>query len=305
MRDRAIRGNVPAVVTPFDRQGELDREALERLLRWHLEQGADALCLAGDNGEAWALRPDERRRMVETAVEVAGGRVPVIMGASATTARQTIALAEVAAEAGADALMIGPQAYVLKASTKELVRRMEAVHAAVPLPVVLYNSPRRTGISLTLESLGALADAVPVVGLKEATRDFFYLTHVIRAFQPRFCVFVGPAPYIIPGLALGAGGFISSGPELFGPAASRVLELAREAPSEELRRLHFGFTRLYETLMGTGTWPAALKAALDLIGLPAGLPREPVLPLESEDLARLEHVMSELGLLHRRAAATA
>lgn len=300
--NRAIRGNVPAVVTPFTETGDLDQEALVRVLEWHIEQGADGICVAGDNGEAWALQSEDRRQLAEAAVRVAGGRVPVIMGASATTARQSIVLAEIAATVGVDALMVGPQAYVLKATTAELVARMETIHRAVPLPIVLYNSPRRTNISLTLESLGAIVDAVPVVGLKEATRDFFHLSHVIRRFGERLCVFVGPAPFILPGLALGAGGFISSGPELFRGAAAEVGRMALAAPDQTLRDLHDGFTRIYETLMGLGTWPAALKAALGLQGVPAGVPREPVQPLDAGGLATLRTVMEELRLLDEPAA---
>jgi 4-hydroxy-tetrahydrodipicolinate synthase len=218
------------------------------------------------------------------------------MGASATTAKQTIAYAEAGALAGADGLMIGPQAYVMKATTRELVQRMETIHKAVPLPIVLYNSPRRTNISLTLDTLGALVDAVDIVALKEATRDFFYLSHVIRQFGNRLAVLVGPAPFIFPGLALGAAGFISSGPELLGGRAARVMDLASRAPDQELRDLHDAFTRIYETIMALGTWPAALKAGHTLIGQPAGWTREPVLPLDQAGVETLAGIMRDLGV---------
>lgn len=292
-----VKGNVPAVVTPFDEGGGLMLDRFGDVVRWHLDQGADGICVAGDNGEAWALSTEERRHLAETAARIVDGKVPVLMGASATTARQSIAYAEAAAEGGVDALMIGPQPYVLKATTRELVSRYEAIHKAVPLPLVIYNSPRRTGLSLDVERLGAIADAVPLVGLKEASRDFFHLTNIIRVFGERFCVFVGPAPFIFPGLAIGAGGFISSGPELFGKRAAKICSLAGGNPDEELRELHFGLTSIYETLMGTGTWPAALKAALNLIGLPAGVPREPVQRLDPDLLARLRAVMIELAMI--------
>ncbi len=209
-----IEGNIPAVVTPFDDNGDLMLDAFEQVVAWHLEMGAEGICVAGDNGEAWSLTPEERRRLAEAAVRVAKGRVPVVMGASAPTARQTIAHAEIAANAGADALMTGPQSYVLKATAAEIVDRFVAVHEAVPLPFVAYNSPRRTGLNLDVETLGAVCDAVPVIGLKEASRDFFHTTNVIRVHGRRLSVLIGPCPFIIPGLALGARGFISSGPEL-------------------------------------------------------------------------------------------
>jgi 4-hydroxy-tetrahydrodipicolinate synthase len=96
---------------------------------------------------------------------------------------------------------------------------------------------------------------------------------------------------------LGAAGFIATGPELFGRGAARIMALGSAAPSLEPRRLHIGLTTIYETLMNTGTWPAALKAALTLLGLPAGVPREPVHPLTPEATQKLRQVITELGLL--------
>lgn len=300
-----VSGNVPAVVTPFDEAGEIVFDHYERILRWHLERGVDGLCIAGDNGESWTLSLAERAKLAETAVRVAAGRVPVVMGASAPTARQTIAYAEAVADKGVTALMIGPQSYVMKATTSELVARLETVHRAVPLPILLYNSPRRTGISLTIESMRAVVDAVPVIALKEASRDFFYITHVIREFSDRLAVLIGPAPFIIPGVQLGAAGFISSGPEFFGKETARVMASAGKAIGEDLRALHYRFTVIYETLMSLGTWPSALKAAHNLLGLPAGVPREPVAPLAADDLQRLKRVLREIDVLPSPAASVA
>ncbi|WP_439580058.1 dihydrodipicolinate synthase family protein [Elioraea sp.] len=291
-----IRGNIPAVVTPFDAEGRLLVDSFETLVRWHIDQGADGICVAGDNGESWTLSIEERRLLASRAVAAAGGRVPVAMGASATTARQSIAYAEAVADTGVTALMVGPQPYVMKATTAELVARFEAIHRAVPLPIVLYNSPRRTGISLTLETMRAITEAVPVVALKEATRDFFYLSHVIHQFRDRLAVLVGPAPFILPGLQLGAAGFISSGPELLVGRAARLMGYADRKLDAAARELQEALTRLYEALMATGTWPAALKAGHTLIGLPGGVPREPVMPLDEAETMRLAALLRELGV---------
>lgn len=290
-----VAGNVPAIVTPFSPGGDLRLDAYAELVRWHLAQGVDGICVAGDNGESWSLSIEERRHLAETTVKLVAGRVPVVMGASATTARQTIAYAETAAAAGVDALMIGPQSYVMKATTAELVQRMQAIHRAVPLPIVLYNSPRRTGISLTVETMRAIVSAVNVVTLKEASRDFFYLSHILHHFADELAVLVGPAPFILPGLQLGAAGFISSGPELMGGLASKLMGLAAAGPVPGLRTTQFQLTRVYETLMGLGTWPSALKAGHALIGLDAGVPREPVMPLDPAATATLRTVLLECG----------
>ena len=291
-----IRGNVPALVTPFDDNGQIYYDDLEEIVRWHLSCGADGICVAGDNGESWALSVEERRKLAETVVRVVDGRVPVVFGASATTAAQSILYADAVASTGVSALMIGPQSYVMKATTSEIVARIEKIHRAVPLPVVLYNSPRRNGISLTLEDMRAITEAVDVCALKEATRDFFYLSQVIHLFGERLSVMVGPAPYIIPGIYLGAAGFISSGPELLGDRTAQVMAAAVQLPTKDIRDLQYAYTRIYEALMGLGTWPSSLKAALQLAGIPAGVPREPLAPLSRNDVSKLAEVMQEIGI---------
>lgn len=107
---------------------------------------------------------------------------------------------------------------------------------------------------------------------------------------------VGPAPFILPGLALGAAGFISSGPELLDGVAATLLPLAVAAPTPRLRETHYRLTRVYEKLMSLGTWPAALKAGHKLIGREAGVPRDPVLPLDADGVAALASVLSECGV---------
>ena len=296
--DRAgLHGFVPAVVTPFDADGAIVEADFRTLVDRLIGFGAQAVCVAGDNGESWSLSPDERQRLTELAVEVAAGRVPIITGISAPSSHATIAYARAAEAGGAAAVLAMPQTYVLKATREELVARFAALADAVPLPVVAYNSPRRTGIEMSLDDLDAIMAVAPIIGIKESHRDFFHMTHLIESFADRLAVMVGPSHYILPGLALGAAGFIATGPELLGPAAGRIVEIARGAPGPDYTRLHFTLTRLYELLMGSGTWPSSFKAALNLQGLPAGVPRDPVRPLGGADLDRMRTAMDQLGLL--------
>lgn len=291
-----LHGFVPAVVTPFAPDGTLLERDFVTLVDWLVELGANAICVAGDNGESWNLDLVERARLTRLAVDRAGGRVPVITGVSAPSADQTIRYAKAVVEAGAHGLLVLPQPYVLKATRDELLRRFEALARAVDAPVVLYNSPRRSGIDLTLDDIDAILGVAPVVGIKEASRDFFHHSHLIERFRGRMQIMVGPCHFVLPGLALGAHGFIASGPELLGADAARIVGLARAAPGPEYARIHHQLVAVYEMMMSLGTWPAALKAALNLQGLPAGVPREPVLALEGVPLEKLRKTLSRLGL---------
>jgi 4-hydroxy-tetrahydrodipicolinate synthase len=289
-------GPIPAVVTPFTEAGEIMEDAFRDVVERQLAIGAGGICVAGDNGESWTLDAAERGRLTRLAVEQARGRVPVIMGASAPTARATIAYARVAAEAGAAGLLIMPQPYVLKATREELLRRFDALAKAVDLPIIAYNTPRRSGIDLTVDDIAAICDAAPVVGIKESSRDFFHHTHLLDRLRDRISVLTGPSHYILPCLALGARGFIATGPELLGTECAHIMPLGSAVPSDEWREMHRRLTVLYQMLMGTGTWPAALKASLNLLGWPAGVPREPVMPLTGADLDKVRRTLDELGL---------
>ena len=292
----SLKGFVPAIVTPFDSDGAIVEDDFGALVDWLIGIGAQAICVAGDNGESWNLDVDERGRLTRLAADRARGRIPIITGVSAPSAAQTIRYSKAAVEAGADGLLVLPQPYVLKATRDELVRRFDAIARAVAVPIVAYNSPRRSsGIELTLDDLDAIMNVAPIVGIKEASRDFFHHTHLIERFRDRLAIMVGPCHFIVPGLALGAHGYIASGPELLGSMANRIPELARAAPGRELARVHNQLTTLYEMLKGTGTWPSALKAALNLIGQPAGMPREPVLPLAGAELEKVRRTLRSCG----------
>ena len=220
------------------------------------------------------------------------------MTSSGSSAAQTIKYARAVVEAGASGLLVLPQPYVLKASRDELTRRFAALAHAVDTPIVAYNSPRRSGgIELTLDDLDAIMNVAPIVGIKEASRDFFHHTRLIERFRDRLSIMVGPCHFLIPALALGAHGYIASGPELLGPMAGKIIPLAQAAPSPELARVHYQLTAVYEMMMGTGTWPSALKAALNLLGQPAGVPREPVMPLAGADLEKVRKTLVTYGLL--------
>lgn len=292
-----LKGFVPAIVTPFSPDGAILEDAFGAIVEWLIALQASAICVAGDNGESWNLDLDERARLTRVAVDRAAGRIPIITGVSAPSAAQTIRYAKAVVEAGASGLLVLPQPYVLKASRDELVRRFDALARAVPTAIVAYNSPRRSGIDLTLDDLDAIMSVAPIIGIKEASRDFFHHTHLIERFRERLAIMVGPCHFIVPALALGAHGYIATGPELLGPMASRIPDLARAAPGPELADVHYQLTALYEMMMGTGTWPSALKAALNLLGQPAGVPREPVLPLGGADLEKVTKTLRACRLI--------
>lgn len=296
MKKEDLNGFVPAVVTPFDENGDIMEDAYQQLVNWLISKGASAICVSGDNGESWALSAEEKGRLTRIAVDTSAGRVPVITGCSAPTLKASVSFALAAKENGASAVLSMPQTYVLKTTRDELLARFESLNAAIDMPIVAYNSPRRAGLNLTIDDIGAIMDVAPIIGIKESNRDYFHHTHLINRFKDKMSIMVGPCHYIMPGIALGAHGFIATGPEFLGEDTANITTLAKEKPGEKQAEIHYKLTRLYELLMGHGTWPSAFKAALNLIGQPAGVPREPVHAAGPDVIDAIKKTFDELGI---------
>jgi 4-hydroxy-tetrahydrodipicolinate synthase len=202
------------------------------------------------------------------------------------------------AEAGADGIMVEPPYIVTTSTDAEICDRFERIADRSPVPVMMYNNPRRTQISLKPEIVSQLAKHENIVAIKEATRDFAELTLKIELAAENIKIFVGPSPFILPGVMFGAHGFISSGPmELLRQDGARLFELAAAKDVNAALPLHFTVTKLYRALFGLGTWPAALKAAMNMLGRPVGQPRLPVHPLGSPETARLKETLRNVGVL--------
>ena len=166
-------GRYPAPVAPFSETGDFMPDAFTEILRYYLENGAKGLLIAGDNSEAWSLSLEEIGQMTEIATREAAGR-PVYVGAWAIGERETIARAEAAANAGAHGLCVKPPYYIhswADAAKEDIVRRFEAVAKAVPLPMMVYNSPNRTNVEITPEALEAICDVCEVEALKDTNQD--------------------------------------------------------------------------------------------------------------------------------------
>jgi len=294
-----LHGFVPAIVTPFNSTGEIMLDAFEEVFEFLIARGATTICIAGDNGESWALSASERGQLAKLAKDKADGRVKIMMGISAPTIDSSMAYVKAAEDSGVDVLLSMPQTYVLKANDREIMHRFDQISAASKLPLVLYNSPRRAGFSLSVDQIESLTNHHNVIGIKESERDFFHHTKLLARLGDKLSVMTGPCHFIFPNFALGAAGFIATGPEFTDMLPSDMADAGRKEPGPVYRHAHNQLTALYEMLMGTATWPAGFKAALNLIGLPAGVPRDPVLAATQQDIDRIKKTFDQLGIQYK------
>ena len=299
MNKSDLHGFVPAIVTPFNSTGEIMLDAFEEVFEFLIARGATTICIAGDNGESWALSASERGQLARLAKDKADGRVKIMMGISAPTIDSSMAYVKAAEDSGVDVLLSMPQTYVLKANDREIMHRFDQISAASKLPLVLYNSPRRAGFSLSVDQIESLTNHHNVIGIKESERDFFHHTKLLARLGDKLSVMTGPCHFIFPNFALGAAGFIATGPEFTDMLPSDMADAGRKEPGPVYRHAHNQLTALYEMLMGTATWPAGFKAAFNLIGLPAGVPRDPVLAATQQDIDRIKKSFDQLGIRYK------
>jgi 4-hydroxy-tetrahydrodipicolinate synthase len=291
MKDASFRGVVPALTTPFHPDLSLDADGFATLADTVIQDGVDALLVNGCTGESWSLTTDERAVIFRTAAQVAKGRVRVIAGCSAISAAETISKIRQAEAAGCDFAMVSPPWYVMP-GPDEIMEHYREVLDATNIPVVLYNIPRRTGVQLTVEMVDRLADHPKVVAIKESSKDWGILSSIIRRTSDRISVFAGFASFFgLAAITEGAVGYMDSGTPVFGARSPEFYRAAVTGDLATARRIQIEMAGMLDSFFKLGTFPASVKASLDLIGRPGGPTRAPIKPLDPQQRETLRRAM--------------
>lgn len=287
-----------ALVTPFREDSSIDEQALGSLVNWQIESGINFLVACGSTGEAATLNDDEWLNVVRLAIESARGRVPVWAGCTVNATREAVAKAEKLAKLpGVDA-MLTASPYYNKPSQEGQYRHFRAMAEAVsPLPVVLYNIPGRTGVSLLPETVVRLAqDAPNIIGIKDSGGNLAQAARMIHMLPNYFKVYCGDDNLALPFLSIGAAGLISVAANEVPGDFSEMVNAAIQGDWDIARRLN----KKYFPLMEANFWesnPAPVKAVLAMMGRMKEDCRLPLMAPSRETKARLEKLASELGLL--------
>lgn len=207
--DLLFRGVAPALVTPFTAEDTIDEDAFRALVERQIDGGVSGLVVLGTTGENPTVTHEERRRLVDLALETADGRVPVIVGTGTNNTEKSVTYSKEAVEAGADGLLVvGP--YYNKPSQAGFVAHVEAIAEASDVPIVLYNVPGRTSFNIEAETVLHLAEEVPsVVGVKEASGDLEQVGDILLHRPDDFAVYSGDDEVTLPLLAMGGDGVVS------------------------------------------------------------------------------------------------
>ena len=289
-----FQGVYTALVTPF-RDGALDERALEELVEQQIAAGVDGLVPCGSTGESATMTHAEHRRVIEVVVAAARGRVQVLAGTGSNATREAIALTTHAKEAGADgALLISP--YYNKPTPDGIVAHYAEIARETAFPLVVYNIPGRTASNILPETFARLAEIEQVVGVKESCGDLDQVAHLIAATPDDFAVLSGDDWAVLPILALGGDGIISTTSNL---VPGDIVELVRAFRSGDLGRardVYYGLQPLFDAMF-CETNPIPIKEALAMRGLVRPEIRLPLTRLSSANQERLRIALKEYGLL--------
>ncbi len=287
-----LRGSFVAIVTPF-RGGRFDRQAFERLIDFQIRGGTNGIVPCGTTGESATLTHEEHEEVIAACVAAVRGRVPVLAGTGSNSTAEAIRLTRAAKAAGAEAaLLITP--YYNKPPQQGLYDHYCAIAEAVDLPLVVYNCPGRTGVSISPETLARLAEHPRIIGVKDATGDPDWTTEVsmIEGLQ----ILSGDDSRTLPLMAVGAAGVISVTANVAPAEVAQLCEAALMGRWEEARRLHRHLYRLTKLLFVESN-PVPVKAAVEMMGMIGPEIRPPLSRLAEKNRAALAREMTRLGLL--------
>ncbi|NWG10331.1 4-hydroxy-tetrahydrodipicolinate synthase [Candidatus Bathyarchaeota archaeon] len=281
-------------VTPFTSEGKLDVEALRTCVGFWMKGEVSGLVSCGSNGEAPYLSRKERRIVIRTVVEEGNGKIPVIVGTGSVSTKQTITFTRDAEKLEADAaLVITP--FYFKLSNKEIYEHYKTVLEAVDLPIILYNVPKFTGVSLDASVISQLASKYEkVVGLKESSGSIGVITEIIRLVGDKISILAGTAEVILPTLMLGGKGAVIAVANVYPRLCSRLYHSFKMGNYEEAVKLQQQVSFINEVLVKKYNQLSSIKDALRLRGLPSGYPRKPALPLEDEEVKTIKNMLGNV-----------
>lgn len=291
-----FKGAGVAIITPFHEDGSINYTEFDRLAEFQIQNGSDAIIVAGTSGEASTLTHGEQLNLIRRCVRTVAGRLPVIAGTGSNCTKTAVELSVEAEKAGADGiLLVSP--YYNKATQNGLYQHFKTVAEAIQIPVLLYNVPGRTGCNIQPETIVRLCREVKnIVGVKDAGGNISQTARLLALAEGDVDVYSGNDDQIVPVLSLGGKGVISVLSNVAPRQTHDICQLYFEGKTAKSAALQLQSMELIEALFCEVN-PIPVKSALNLMGFAAGIPRMPLTELEETNKRRLEQAMKVYGIL--------
>ena len=291
----AVEGIIPAMVTPLDRNEEIDEAGIRGIINYLIDSGVHGIFVCGSQGESYALTDDEKKRVIEISVDEVNGRVPVYAGTGAVTTKMTIELSRYAVDVGADAVTIVTP-YFIKPSQDELYMHYKRIAESVDSPILIYNNPGRTNVNLEAETVKKLAEIDNIVGIKDSSGDLTLTAQYIMKCPDEFAVLAGRDSLILATLLYGGKGAVAATANVAPRLVVGIYENFIKGDLEKARELQFKILPL-RLAFNLGTFPVVVKEAMNIMKKPSGPAKSPVSPLPEEKKRKLKLLLEELNLI--------
>jgi len=289
-----FHGAIVATVTPF-RNGNLDKNALKKLVTFQIDSGTDGIVPCGTTGESATLSFEEHERVIDIVLESADGRVPVIAGTGSNNTKEAVALTRYAKKAGVSgALVITP--YYNKPTQDGLYRHFRTVAESADIPIILYNVPGRTGVNMAAQTVARLAEIPNIVGVKEASGNLTQVCDIIRMTPKKFCVLSGDDALFFPMMALGAKGVISVTSNVAPRLMAELYDTYVIGEISRARDIHYHLWPLFHALF-LETNPIPAKTALAMMKKIREEFRLPLSPMADANRKVLARTLSDMKLI--------
>jgi 4-hydroxy-tetrahydrodipicolinate synthase len=291
-----VKGSITPVVTPFNSREDLDEEALKRIVDYLIKGGSNALFAAGTAGAFYLLTPEERKRVTDIVIHQSAGRVPVFAGTGGITVRENLDIARHAKDVGADAVVILTPYYV-KVNDEELFQYFTAFASAVDMEVILYNNPARAGNNISPALLErTVNENSNVIAIKDSSGDLVQYGEYKMRVGKKISLVSGKDELMLASLTMGGDGVVSAVSNVVPDLVSKILALFEMGDIRKAQEIQNRLSVLKKSFDGAA-YPAPILSALTLLGIDAGKPRLPVLPLKKEQTEKIRQALTSIGKL--------
>jgi 4-hydroxy-tetrahydrodipicolinate synthase len=289
-------GNIStAMVTPFDSKGNIDFAKTTKLINHLIDNGSDSLVVSGTTGESPTLTTEEKIALFKHTVKVVAGRVPVIAGTGSNNTKASIDLSKKAEQIGVDAVLIVAP-YYNKPSQEGILAHYKAIASAVNIPIMAYNVPGRTVVSISADTAIRLSQIPNVVALKDAGGDLEVMSAIIENTADDFFVYSGDDSLTLPSLAIGSAGVVSVASHVIGNEMQQMIQAFNRGENQTAASLHRKLVPVMIEMFKAPS-PAPVKTALQLKGMDVGSVRLPLLPLNQAERSSLSETLSTLTIV--------
>ncbi|MCU6718364.1 4-hydroxy-tetrahydrodipicolinate synthase [Porcipelethomonas ammoniilytica] len=295
MKNTIFTGAGVAIITPMNADGSINYDGFAENIEYQIANGTDAIIVCGTTGEASTMTDDEHIECIRFAVEKTAGRIPVIAGTGSNDTKYAVELSKIAQEKGADGLLLVTP-YYNKASQKGLVAHFTAIADAVDIPIILYNIPGRTGVSIDMNTYKILGQHKNIVAVKEASGNISYTSKLIAQCGDLLDVYSGNDDIIVPMMSIGAKGVISVISNIMPKETHEITQLCLANNCEEAAKLQMKYLELINNLF-IEVNPIPIKEAMNQMKMPSGPCRLPLCEMTDEHIETLKNSMKKIGLI--------